>query len=115
MARVVGMNKKLQLSYMQQAAGSATSSWATYERQPEWQNRRSNKHRECVGLGAREMMKKPEKPSWWVPHPRSGIYYPQGHERVMEDVPNGAASFGDATYWLRSVDGVDKPEYDMFC
>ncbi|KAL4272829.1 hypothetical protein GQ457_13G007690 [Hibiscus cannabinus] len=45
----------------------------------------------------------------WVPHPRSGIYFPEGHEWVMKDVPEGAASFNQ-TYWLRNVDGVDKPE-----
>ncbi|KAE8680003.1 2-oxoglutarate (2OG) and Fe(II)-dependent oxygenase superfamily protein [Hibiscus syriacus] len=50
------------------------------------------------------------KVSWsWVPHPRSGIYFPEGHEWVMKDVPEGAASL-DQTYWLRNVDGVDKPE-----
>jgi Late embryogenesis abundant protein len=37
----------------------------------------------------------------WVPHPRTGIYYPEGHEWVMEDVPNGASSFS-VNYWLRS-------------
>lgn len=24
----------------------------------------------------------------WVPHGRTGIYYPKGHEKVMEDVPH---------------------------
>ncbi|KAJ4820147.1 F-box/RNI superfamily protein [Rhynchospora pubera] len=37
----------------------------------------------------------------WIPHPRTGIYYPEGHEWVMEDVPNGASSFA-VNYWLRS-------------
>lgn len=23
----------------------------------------------------------------WVPHERTGIYYPKGHEKVLEDVP----------------------------
>ncbi|XVF45011.1 hypothetical protein PTKIN_Ptkin02bG0171300 [Pterospermum kingtungense] len=50
--------------------------------------------------------------SSWVPHPKSGIYYPKGHEWVMGDVPDGAASFG-RTLWLRNVDdGVEKPEPD---
>ncbi|KAL3843869.1 hypothetical protein ACJIZ3_001272 [Penstemon smallii] len=44
--------------------------------------------------------------SCWVPHPRSGIYFPKGQDWVMEDIPNGAASF-DRTFWLRNVDGVD--------
>ncbi|KQJ86610.1 uncharacterized protein LOC100822465 [Brachypodium distachyon] len=37
----------------------------------------------------------------WVPHPRTGIYYPRGFEWVMEDVPSNAASF-QQSYWLRS-------------
>ncbi|GJN34962.1 hypothetical protein PR202_gb23679 [Eleusine coracana subsp. coracana] len=37
----------------------------------------------------------------WVPHPRTGIYYPKGFEWVMEDVPSGAASFRQS-YWLRT-------------
>lgn len=49
----------------------------------------------------------------WVPHPRSGIYYPQGQEWVMDDVPKEAASFGK-TYWLRTDDdgdiGDEKPD-----
>ncbi|CAK9181155.1 unnamed protein product [Ilex paraguariensis] len=50
-----------------------------------------------------------DQPPYWVPHPRTGIYFPKGHEWVMEEVPNGAASFGQ-TYWLRNTDGVDKPD-----
>ncbi|XP_057964331.1 uncharacterized protein LOC131155311 [Malania oleifera] len=45
----------------------------------------------------------------WVPHPRTGIYFPRGQERVMEDVPDGAASLRE-TYWFRNIDGVDKPD-----
>ncbi|ESQ47941.1 hypothetical protein EUTSA_v10021914mg [Eutrema salsugineum] len=47
----------------------------------------------------------------WVPHPRTGIFFPPGQESVMDGVPDGAASF-DMTFWLRSVDGVDKPDPD---
>ncbi|XVF67466.1 hypothetical protein PTKIN_Ptkin10aG0123800 [Pterospermum kingtungense] len=50
--------------------------------------------------------------SCWVPHPKSGIYFPEGHEWVMNDVPEGAASLG-RTFWLRNVDGVDKPEPEL--
>ncbi|XP_034682115.1 uncharacterized protein LOC117911803 isoform X5 [Vitis riparia] len=50
--------------------------------------------------------------SSWVPHPRTGIYIPEGHDHMMDDVPDGAASFGQ-TYWLRTVDGVDKPDPDV--
>ncbi|KAJ4886936.1 hypothetical protein Rs2_26684 [Raphanus sativus] len=47
----------------------------------------------------------------WVPHPRTGIFFPPGQEWVMDGVPDGAASF-DMTFWLRNVDGVDKPDPD---
>ncbi|XP_034682111.1 uncharacterized protein LOC117911803 isoform X1 [Vitis riparia] len=50
--------------------------------------------------------------SGWVPHPRTGIYFPKGHDHVMDDVPDGAACSGQ-TYWLRTVDGVDKPDPDV--
>ncbi|OAY39198.1 uncharacterized protein LOC122724856 [Manihot esculenta] len=50
--------------------------------------------------------------SCWIPHPRTGIYMPKGHERVMEDVPEGAALF-DQTSWLRNVDGVDRHHPDV--
>ncbi|GAB2292152.1 hypothetical protein Dimus_026404 [Dionaea muscipula] len=48
----------------------------------------------------------------WVPHPRTGIYFPKGHEWVMEDVPHEAAS-PEKTYWLRSIDGVEKPDPEL--
>jgi len=35
----------------------------------------------------------------WVPHPRTGIYFPVGHEWVMEDVPDGAATFSETCYF----------------
>ena len=50
--------------------------------------------------------------SSWVPHPRTGIYFPKGHDHVMEDVPDGAACF-DQTCWFRTVDGVDKADHDV--
>jgi len=37
--------------------------------------------------------------SCWVPHPRTGIYFPVGHEWVMEDVPDGAATFSETCYF----------------
>ncbi|KAH0850946.1 hypothetical protein HID58_095107 [Brassica napus] len=33
------------------------------------------------------------------------------HRSVMDGVPEGAASF-DMMFWLRDVDGVDKPDHD---
>jgi hypothetical protein len=47
--------------------------------------------------------------SCWVPHPRSGAYFPKGHEWVMDGIPEHAASLKQ-TCWLRNVDGVDKAE-----
>ncbi|KAJ7946138.1 putative Late embryogenesis abundant protein Lea5 [Quillaja saponaria] len=42
-----------------------------------------------------------EDSTYWVPHGRTGIYFPKGYEHVMDDVPAGAASFSE-TYWLRN-------------
>lgn len=50
-------------------------------------------------------------PSSWVPHPRTGIYYPTGHEWVMDDVPDGAALLVES-HWLRNIDGVEKQQAD---
>ncbi|XP_039137333.1 uncharacterized protein LOC120274860 [Dioscorea cayenensis subsp. rotundata] len=43
---------------------------------------------------------------WWMPDPRTGIYYPKGCERVMDDIPDGAATF-QQTHWFRSLEGVE--------
>ncbi|KAL6218975.1 hypothetical protein ACLB2K_012182 [Fragaria x ananassa] len=66
-----------------------------------------------------ESRKRPEMESpstWsssWVPDPRTGIYFPKGHERVMDDIPKGAASLNNQTFWLRNLDGVlEKPDPD---
>ncbi|RDX95366.1 hypothetical protein CR513_22131 [Mucuna pruriens] len=48
--------------------------------------------------------------SWWVPHPRTGIFFPKGHEWVMNDVPEDAARFSQ-TCWFRNIDGVDSPKH----
>ncbi|KAJ8752372.1 hypothetical protein K2173_004008 [Erythroxylum novogranatense] len=45
-----------------------------------------------------------------MPHPRNGIYVPKGHEKMIDDVPESAASCSNHVYWLRNVDGVDKPD-----
>ncbi|KAL3730338.1 hypothetical protein ACJRO7_027359 [Eucalyptus globulus] len=47
----------------------------------------------------------------WVPHPRTGIYVPRGQERVVDNIPEGAASSCQA-FWFRSVEGVDRPDPD---
>ncbi|RZC72620.1 hypothetical protein C5167_048104 [Papaver somniferum] len=36
----------------------------------------------------------------WVPDSRTGIYYPQGHEKVIEDIPVGAAKKVEKAQWL---------------
>ncbi|KAK4752156.1 hypothetical protein SAY87_020954 [Trapa incisa] len=54
-----------------------------------------------------------EKQELWVPHPRTGIYVPRGHESVIDDIPQQAASLAE-TYWLRDVDGADKPDPDLY-
>ncbi|KAK1575049.1 hypothetical protein Q3G72_002143 [Acer saccharum] len=36
----------------------------------------------------------------WVPDDRTGIYYPKGHEKVMEDVPVGAAKHSHGVNWF---------------
>lgn len=38
--------------------------------------------------------------NWWIPDDRTGIFYPKGHEKVMEDVPSGAAKDADAINWF---------------
>ncbi|KAG8364212.1 hypothetical protein BUALT_Bualt19G0104800 [Buddleja alternifolia] len=76
---------------------------------------RSNNHKninkvlEAPPAGGRQLE---DSSSCWIPHPRTGIYFPKGQERVMEDIPSDAASF-DCTFWLRNTDGVDdKPDPD---
>ncbi|KAG4918870.1 hypothetical protein JHK85_057151 [Glycine max] len=51
-----------------------------------------------------------EDSAFWIPHPRTGIYFPKGHEWVMDDVPEDAARLNQ-TYWFRNVDGVDHPRH----
>ncbi|KAJ8768901.1 hypothetical protein K2173_023896 [Erythroxylum novogranatense] len=52
--------------------------------------------------------------SSWIPHPRNGIYVPKGHEGMMDDIPESAVSCNNnQAFWLRSVDGVDKPDPDL--
>ncbi|GJV86747.1 hypothetical protein Tco_1530685 [Tanacetum coccineum] len=41
--------------------------------------------------------------SCWIMHLRTGIFYPKGHERVMNEVPDGAA-ISASSYWLRNND-----------
>ncbi|RWR91398.1 F-box/LRR-repeat-like protein [Cinnamomum micranthum f. kanehirae] len=44
--------------------------------------------------------------SWWVPHHRTGIYYPIGQERVMEDVPIEAAKSAEVIHCFSSREDV---------
>ncbi|XP_043710338.1 uncharacterized protein LOC122659272 [Telopea speciosissima] len=45
--------------------------------------------------------------SWWIPHHQTGIYYPKGHEKVMEDVPIEAAKSKEVHHFSSHDDGVD--------
>ncbi|KAM3694915.1 hypothetical protein ACJW30_07G088600 [Castanea mollissima] len=65
---------------------------------------RPEKSRQAVSSGG-----KIDDSSCWIPHPRTGIYFPQGHDWVMDAVRDGAASFNQ-NYWMRDVDGVEKPD-----
>ncbi|XP_059302551.1 uncharacterized protein LOC132054590 [Lycium ferocissimum] len=38
--------------------------------------------------------------SWWVPDDRTGIFYPKGHEKVIEDVPSAAGRDFGAINWF---------------
>lgn len=49
--------------------------------------------------------------SCWIPHPRSGVYFPRGHEWVIDDLPADVASL-NPTCWLRNIDGVDRADPD---
>ncbi|KAL7199500.1 hypothetical protein ACSBR2_021725 [Camellia fascicularis] len=69
---------------------------------------KADKHEDSNKVGD---SKRYNGPTSWVPHHRTGIYYPEGHEGVIDGVPDGAASFGQS-YWLRNIDGVDKPDLD---
>ncbi|XP_071901700.1 uncharacterized protein [Coffea arabica] len=43
--------------------------------------------------------------NWWVPDDRTGIFYPKGQEKVMEDVPSGAAAKDtEAINWFHNHD-----------
>ncbi|BFG24920.1 hypothetical protein CerSpe_111940 [Prunus speciosa] len=35
----------------------------------------------------------------WVPHERTGIYYPKGHEKVMDEIPPGAVKDMDVNWF----------------
>ncbi|KAL7099508.1 hypothetical protein ACP275_09G088300 [Erythranthe tilingii] len=38
--------------------------------------------------------------TWWVRDDRTGIYYPKGQEKVIEDVPQGAGKDFGAVNWF---------------
>lgn len=42
----------------------------------------------------------------WVPHERTGIYYPKGHEKVMEDVPRKAGNDIITVNWFSYNDNI---------
>ncbi|XVF86320.1 hypothetical protein PTKIN_Ptkin18bG0029900 [Pterospermum kingtungense] len=60
--------------------------------------------REPMKMEAEEVKKKSlganyhDGSCFWVPHERTGIYYPKGQEKVMEDVPAVAAKDSTAVH-----------------
>ncbi|KAI3455184.1 hypothetical protein Pfo_011847 [Paulownia fortunei] len=38
--------------------------------------------------------------TWWIRDDRTGIYYPKGQEKVIEDVPQGAAKDFGTINWF---------------
>ncbi|KAF5760310.1 putative Late embryogenesis abundant protein, LEA_3 subgroup [Helianthus annuus] len=60
---------------------------------------RSSQHK----VEPQDKIRKENEESCWIPHPRTGIYYPKGQEWVMRDVPVDAARF-DYNYWFRNGD-----------
>ncbi|CAH9103669.1 unnamed protein product [Cuscuta epithymum] len=80
--------------------------WVNHRR-----NVKVNKGDVAAAAVAAENEKSPEEVrrrpggSSWTPHPRTGIYFPAGHEGILDDVPTGAAALTQ-THWLRNVDGA---------
>ncbi|KDP44468.1 hypothetical protein JCGZ_16301 [Jatropha curcas] len=75
----------------------------------------SNNHNNQLKKSSRNSIDegKTDNSSCWIPDPRTGIYVPKGQEWMMDNVAEGAASLNQ-TCWLRNVDGVDKPDPDVF-
>ncbi|EXC37568.1 hypothetical protein L484_001357 [Morus notabilis] len=42
----------------------------------------------------------------WVPHEKTGIYYPKGHEKVMEDIPPNAGKDAITINWFSYDDNI---------
>ncbi|CAA2966455.1 uncharacterized protein LOC111411055 [Olea europaea subsp. europaea] len=61
----------------------------------------------CENLREVISKKHEEDEECWMPHPHTGIYYPKGHEWVMDGIPSNAATF-EKVFWFRSDGGVDK-------
>ncbi|XVE91194.1 hypothetical protein DITRI_Ditri20bG0134800 [Diplodiscus trichospermus] len=63
----------------------------------------ADKLREPMKMEAEEVKKKSiggnQDGSCWIPHDRTGIYYPKGQEKVMEDVPAIAAKNTDINWF----------------
>ncbi|GLJ43726.1 hypothetical protein SUGI_0910440 [Cryptomeria japonica] len=52
--------------------------------------------------------------SWWVPHPKSGIFYPKGQYKWIDDVSNDVSVRDVNKYWLRSSEVyIEKITYDQ--
>ncbi|OIT02813.1 PREDICTED: uncharacterized protein LOC109228373 [Nicotiana attenuata] len=68
---------------------------------------------DTVKLNAEEVkskgtvMKDHNDDNWWVPDDRTGIFYPKGQEKVIEDVPSAAGkatNYGDINWFSNHED-----------
>eukprot|EP00252_Welwitschia_mirabilis_P005942 TRINITY_DN16536_c0_g1_i1.p1 TRINITY_DN16536_c0_g1~~TRINITY_DN16536_c0_g1_i1.p1 ORF type:complete len:145 (+),score=21.35 TRINITY_DN16536_c0_g1_i1:37-471(+) len=44
--------------------------------------------------------------TWWMPHPVSGVYYPQGHAHLLDF---DGDEHRQPLFWLRSTEDVQRP------
>lgn len=43
---------------------------------------------------------------WWIPDNRTGIFYPKGQEKVIEEVPAGAAKDFRVNWFTNNEDFI---------
>lgn len=48
----------------------------------------------------KNVMKNNHDDSWWIPDDRTGIFYPKGQEKVIQDVPSAAGKDFRAINWF---------------
>ncbi|GJW89158.1 hypothetical protein Tco_0164498 [Tanacetum coccineum] len=78
--------------------------FSEYPKHPDYYfRRRYRMHRSLFLEIVQDKVYEEREESCWISHLRTGIFYPKGHEGVMNEVPDGAASFA-SSYWLRNND-----------